>query len=95
MTVYFQALISLLMIIFSDIYQLLDFFNFLIWMFYGLNMVALLILKRKNNKSEDKINNKKLSEYRLRVRMEFCLKKVYFLTLFVFLSITSFPFYFQ
>ena len=49
-SILFTAAISLLMIAFSNIYQLLDFFNFLIWVFYGLDIVALFILrKRKDN----------------------------------------------
>ena len=42
------------MLISSDIYGLLEFFSFVIWFFYGLDIVALLVIKYqlKNLKNE-------------------------------------------
>jgi hypothetical protein len=39
------------MILSSDIFVLLEFFNFLIWIFYALNIVALFVLKRRARKA--------------------------------------------
>ena len=38
------------MILSSDIYALLEFFTFLIWIFYALNLLALLVLKKRKDK---------------------------------------------
>ena len=40
------------MLVSRDIYILLEFFNFLIWTFYGLDIIALLIIKRRNKKAK-------------------------------------------
>jgi hypothetical protein len=37
------------MILSSDIYGLIEFFSFLIWIFYGLNILCLIILKRRRS----------------------------------------------
>ena len=37
------------MILSSDIYGLIEFFSFLIWIFYGINMICLIILKRRRS----------------------------------------------
>ncbi|XP_063227254.1 b(0,+)-type amino acid transporter 1-like [Bacillus rossius redtenbacheri] len=41
-----QGLLTLLFIVAGDITSLIDFASFLVWIFYGLAMVALLILRR-------------------------------------------------
>ena len=41
-----QAVIALIMVIPSDIGSLIDFFSFTAWIFYGMAMVALLVLRR-------------------------------------------------
>jgi hypothetical protein len=47
------------MILSSDIYALLEFFTFLIWIFYALNLLALLVLKKRkdNLKKNDPPNS--------------------------------------
>ena len=42
-----QCVISVAMVIPSDIFTLIDFFSFSAWIFYGLTMVALLIMRWK------------------------------------------------
>ena len=61
----FTAAIGLFMIAFSSIYQLLDFFNFLIWVFYGLDIIALFILRKRDN-----IENKNENGFKLKVIMQ-------------------------
>ena len=39
------------MILSSDIYGLIEFFSFLIWIFYGLNILCLIILKKRRYSS--------------------------------------------
>ena len=41
----FQTIIALLMVIPSDIESLIDFFNFTAWLFYGLTMAALILMR--------------------------------------------------
>jgi amino acid transporter len=67
--VIFTAAISLLMTAFSNIYQLLDFFNFLIWIFYGLDIVALFILRKRVE-----IDNTSKNVYRLKVNKKVFVK---------------------
>jgi amino acid transporter len=52
------GLISLLMLISSDIYGLIDFFSFFIWFFYGLNITALLVIKYKKKKQQKNVAEK-------------------------------------
>jgi len=46
-----QGVLTLIFIIAGDIASLIDFASFLIWMFYGIAMVALLVM-RKTKKDE-------------------------------------------
>lgn len=41
-----QGLLSLFFMLVGDILKLIDFASFLIWVFYGLSMVALIIMRR-------------------------------------------------
>ena len=41
------------MLISSDIYGLLEFFSFVIWFFYGLDIVALLVIKYRIKKTKN------------------------------------------
>jgi L-type amino acid transporter 9 len=41
-----QGLLTLVFIVAGDIASLIDFASFLIWIFYGLAMVALLVMRR-------------------------------------------------
>ncbi len=69
------GIIALLMILSSDIYALLEFFTFIIWIFYALNLFALLIIKRRNAKEVANVevtpangnNVSKKREYKLNV----------------------------
>lgn len=49
---YFHAIIGSLMIISSNIDQLIDLFSFAIWMFYFVSFVTLLVLRRTRPKAE-------------------------------------------
>ncbi len=69
--VIFTAAISLLMTAFSSIYQLLDFFNFLIWIFYGLDIVALFILRKR-----DDVENTSKNAYKLKVNKKLFVKNL-------------------
>ncbi|XP_040576621.1 b(0,+)-type amino acid transporter 1 [Lepeophtheirus salmonis] len=42
----FHALVAIVMIVSGDIESLIDFFSFTVWIFYGMSMLALLILRR-------------------------------------------------
>ena len=42
----FQALIAQLMILGGNIEGLIDFFSFTVWIFYGMSMLALLVLRK-------------------------------------------------
>lgn len=52
------SLIALLMIIPADIESLIDFFNFSAWIFYGLTMSALIVMRftRKNAERPYKVH---------------------------------------
>jgi L-type amino acid transporter 9 len=41
-----QGLLTLVFIVAGDITSLIDFVSFLIWIFYGLAMVALLVMRK-------------------------------------------------
>ena len=43
---FFQALIAEVMIFGGNIESLIDFFSFTVWIFYGMSMVALLVLRK-------------------------------------------------
>ena len=45
---HFQMIISLLMIIPGDIGSLIDFFSFTSWIFYGMTVLALIVLRFKD-----------------------------------------------
>ena len=48
----FQCVIAVAMVIPSDIFTLIDFFSFSAWIFYGLTMVSLLVLRWKEPNME-------------------------------------------
>jgi len=50
------------MLISSDIYGLLEFFSFVIWFFYGLDIVALLVIKNRLKKNKNEIQPKIVTE---------------------------------
>ena len=43
---FFQALIAEVMIFGGNIESLIDFFSFTVWIFYGMSMLALLVLRK-------------------------------------------------
>lgn len=58
------------MLISSDIYGLLEFYSFLIWFFYGLDIVALLVIRYKIKKNPDPKQTAESDGFKLKV----CLK---------------------
>ena len=44
----FKALIAQIMILSGNIESLIDFFSFTVWIFYGMSMFALLLLRKSN-----------------------------------------------
>ena len=74
----------MLMLISSDIYGLLEFFSFLIWFFYGLDIVALLVIKyrlrrEKNNEQTKKAQKQEEEddEENSEFKLEVCCHSVY------------------
>lgn len=43
---YFQGSLSFIFILLGNINELIEFVSFLIWLFYGLAMIALLVMRK-------------------------------------------------
>lgn len=58
----------MIMILISNIYQLIDFFTFLTWIFYALDIAALFVLRKRAEKvSCEPESTSSESDYKLKV----------------------------